>query len=136
MFDGKGDKVHTKKTVKSIDELAEEVIRGDWSNGGERKKKLTAAGYDYRAIQKSELDIEITSRIWMSFGMPKGCFFIREICLFKQNSGYRFDSRYDIYTITKHAFYLKFLRIMKWKAKTSIHSYYRFLSPYSLKGKK
>jgi len=32
--------------------LANEVIRGDWGNGIERKNKLTGAGYDYYAIQK------------------------------------------------------------------------------------
>ena len=37
---------------KSIDTLAKEVIRGDWGNGAERKQKLTAAGYDYAAVQK------------------------------------------------------------------------------------
>ena len=40
---------HSKK---SIDELAKEVIRGDWGNGTERKEKLTAAGYDYATVQK------------------------------------------------------------------------------------
>lgn len=39
-------------TKKSIDELAKEVIRGDWGNGIERKNRLTAAGYDYSAVQK------------------------------------------------------------------------------------
>jgi len=37
---------------KSNDELADEVIRGDWGNGEERKNKLTEAGYDYDTIQK------------------------------------------------------------------------------------
>ena len=37
---------------KSIDTLAKEVIRGDWGNGAERKQRLTAAGYDYAAVQK------------------------------------------------------------------------------------
>ena len=37
---------------KSIDEIAKEVIRGDWGNGQDRKNRLTAAGYDYNAIQK------------------------------------------------------------------------------------
>lgn len=43
-----------KETVKlkSVDEIAKEVIRGDWGNGAERKEKLTAAGYDYAAVQK------------------------------------------------------------------------------------
>lgn len=37
---------------KTVDELAREVIRGDWGNGAERKNRLTAAGYDYSAVQK------------------------------------------------------------------------------------
>lgn len=37
---------------KSIDEIAKEVIRGKWGNGAERKQKLTAAGYNYSAVQK------------------------------------------------------------------------------------
>lgn len=36
---------------KSIDELAKEVIAGKWGNGKERAEKLTAAGYDYQAVQ-------------------------------------------------------------------------------------
>lgn len=37
---------------KSIDEIAKEVIAGKWGNGQERKDRLTAAGYDYNAVQK------------------------------------------------------------------------------------
>ena len=36
---------------KSVDDLAREVIRGDWGNGQERKNRLTAAGYDYSTVQ-------------------------------------------------------------------------------------
>lgn len=36
---------------KSNEELAQEVIRGDWGNGEERKRRLIAAGYDYTAVQ-------------------------------------------------------------------------------------
>lgn len=36
---------------KSIDELAQEVINGDWGNGQERIDRLIAAGYDYNAVQ-------------------------------------------------------------------------------------
>ena len=43
--------VTEKKTTKSIDEIAKEVIRGDWGNGSERKQRLTDAGYDYKTIQ-------------------------------------------------------------------------------------
>lgn len=37
---------------KSVDELAIEVIRGDWGDGFDRKIRLTKAGYDYSKIQK------------------------------------------------------------------------------------
>lgn len=36
---------------KTIDQLAKEVIEGKWGNGKERAEKLTAAGYDYQAVQ-------------------------------------------------------------------------------------
>ena len=42
----------SSSNTKSIDTLAKEVIRGDWGNGAERKQRLTAAGYDYAAVQK------------------------------------------------------------------------------------
>ena len=37
---------------KNNTEIAKEVLAGKWGNGETRKKKLTAAGYDYAAIQK------------------------------------------------------------------------------------
>lgn len=36
---------------KSVDEIAREVIDGKWGNGADRKNRLTAAGYDYAAVQ-------------------------------------------------------------------------------------
>lgn len=42
----------TKPTLKSLDEIAKEVIKGLWGNGAARKEKLSAAGYDYTAVQK------------------------------------------------------------------------------------
>lgn len=47
--DIRGIKAEVKKTV---DELAKEVWQGKWGNGEERKQRLTAAGYDYSAVQK------------------------------------------------------------------------------------
>lgn len=41
----------TSDKKKTIDELVEEVIAGDWGNGEERKQRLTSAGYDYNAVQ-------------------------------------------------------------------------------------
>lgn len=55
VFDGNGKKVYpadAPDTKESVDAIAHEVIRGDWGNGYERKQKLTAAGYDYSAVQK------------------------------------------------------------------------------------
>ncbi len=55
VFDENGKKVYSADssgTKKFIDAIAREVIRGDWGNGDERRKKLTAAGYDYSAVQK------------------------------------------------------------------------------------
>ena len=38
-------------TLKSIDEIAREIIRGDWGNGADRRNRLTSAGYDYATVQ-------------------------------------------------------------------------------------
>lgn len=42
----------TEKPGKTVDELAREVIRGLWGFGQDRRNRLTAAGYDYDAVQK------------------------------------------------------------------------------------
>lgn len=44
---------------KTISELADEVIRGDWGNNPDRKARLTEAGYDYAAVQK-EVDARLS----------------------------------------------------------------------------
>lgn len=36
---------------KPIEEVAREVIAGEWGNGDDRKARLTAAGYDYDEVQ-------------------------------------------------------------------------------------
>ena len=41
-----------KPDRKSLETLANEVIRGDWGNGIERVRRLTAAGYDSKTVQK------------------------------------------------------------------------------------
>lgn len=38
--------------LKTNEEIADEVIRGEWGNGDERKRRLTEAGYDYNAVQQ------------------------------------------------------------------------------------
>lgn len=37
---------------KSIDQIASEVLAGQWGNGDDRKRRLAAAGYDYDAVQR------------------------------------------------------------------------------------
>ncbi len=37
--------------AKSVDEVAREVIRGEWGNGSDRRQRLEAAGYDYDIVQ-------------------------------------------------------------------------------------
>ena len=36
---------------KSAEEIAREVIAGKWGNGADRVNRLTAAGYDAKAVQ-------------------------------------------------------------------------------------
>ena len=56
------------KAPLPIDEVARQVLAGEWGNGEERKAKLTAAGYSYVAVQKrvneilAEDDIESLAR--------------------------------------------------------------------------
>lgn len=44
-------------THKTIEQLAKEVIAGQWGNGDERKHRLTQAGYSYEAIQAKVNDL-------------------------------------------------------------------------------
>lgn len=47
-------------TAAEINKIALEVLHGDWGNGTERRRRLTAAGYDYRTVQNrvNEIDAE------------------------------------------------------------------------------
>lgn len=36
---------------KTVDELAQEVLNGDWGNGSDRRRRLEAAGHSYTAVQ-------------------------------------------------------------------------------------
>lgn len=53
VFDVSGNVVYTPKTgaKKTVAEIAKEVIQGKWGNGDERRRRLTAAGYDYAEVQ-------------------------------------------------------------------------------------
>ena len=43
--------------MKSVKEIAQEVIAGLWGNGDERRRRLTEAGYDYDVIQQAVNDL-------------------------------------------------------------------------------
>ena len=49
-----------KLTAEEIDWIAIEVLAGKWGNGVTRRRRLTAAGYDYQTIQNrvNEIDAE------------------------------------------------------------------------------
>lgn len=46
---------------KSVADLAAEVLAGEWGNGAERRERLTAAGYDYAAVQ-AEVNRRVASQ--------------------------------------------------------------------------
>lgn len=43
--------------LKSVEEIANEVIDGKWSNGAERKTKLEKSGYNYKEVQNKVNEI-------------------------------------------------------------------------------
>ena len=45
-------KYDTEPVTKTITQIAREVLKGKWGNGSARKANLTAAGYDYNAVQR------------------------------------------------------------------------------------
>lgn len=47
----KNQQPQSQPAKKSNEEIANEVLAGKWGNGNDRKNKLTAADYDYNAIQ-------------------------------------------------------------------------------------
>ena len=42
---------------KSVDEIAREVINGQWGNGEDRKRRLEEAGYNYQEVQNKVNEI-------------------------------------------------------------------------------
>lgn len=71
-FTDYGKKNPVKKT---IEQLADEVLASKWDNGAERERLLTAAGYDYNAVQKrvneklyrkttDEIAVEVIAGLW------------------------------------------------------------------------
>ena len=44
--------IEEDKELRSLQDIAKEVIAGKWGNGSERKQLLSQAGYDYSKVQK------------------------------------------------------------------------------------
>ena len=57
---------------KSVDEIAQEVIKGKWGNGEDRKKRLTKAGYDYNAVQKKVNEILAPKPTYKTYTVKAG----------------------------------------------------------------
>lgn len=60
---------------KSNEEIAQEVINGQWGNGEDRKNRLTQAGYDYNAVQNivnSKLGSSNTSSTTTTYTVKSG----------------------------------------------------------------
>ena len=54
-----------KPARKTVAELVEEVLDGNWGNGDDRKNRLTAAKYDYEAVQKAvNKKLESKKEMW------------------------------------------------------------------------
>lgn len=68
----KDEPVKPATPSKSVEDVAREVIRGDWGNGQERKDKLTAAGYDYSTIQAKVNELLGISKAPVSSGLKVG----------------------------------------------------------------
>ena len=51
--DAKVEEVNPEPVKKSVSELVGEILDGKWGNGDDRKKRLTAAGYDYETVQNA-----------------------------------------------------------------------------------
>lgn len=53
VFDEKGNVVYptSAKSSVNLDDIARQVLNGQWGNGAQRKSALTQAGYDYHAVQ-------------------------------------------------------------------------------------
>lgn len=66
VYDSKGNVVYSinsqSPAKKTLDQLAKEVINGEWGNGEDRKNRLTAAGYEYNLVQ-SEVNSILSSKV-------------------------------------------------------------------------
>ena len=51
MYAGNDVNVDTVQVSKTVTEVVQEVIKGLWGNGEERKQRLTAAGYNYEEVR-------------------------------------------------------------------------------------
>lgn len=63
--------------TKSVDELAQEVIAGKWGNGVDRANRLTAAGYNYNAVQSKVNELFGSKATSVAASTPKVNYYSR-----------------------------------------------------------
>lgn len=83
-------------------EVAKQVVRGDWGNGEERKRRLGAAGYDYDAVQVEvkKYKEELKTGVKKPVEIPKSV----GIYKFKTNVWVRSEPHSGKDTITKEGY--------------------------------
>ena len=69
---GMGNELVKSSNKKSVETVAKEVIAGKWGNGGDRKKRLQAAGYDYPAVQAKVNEL-VKSKVYGSRNERTSC---------------------------------------------------------------
>ena len=68
----------TTAKKKTVDQIAKEVIDGKWGVGEERKKKLTAAGYNYTAVQ-AKVNALVNTKTYFKKPNYKGVSFVEAL---------------------------------------------------------
>ncbi len=68
---GESNSSSVSSTKKSIDEIAKEVIRGDWGNGEDRRNRLTNAGYNASEVQAKVNEMLSSNKPTESTPAPK-----------------------------------------------------------------
>lgn len=56
-YDGVVNLIASSPSRKTVEELAKEVMEDKWGTGAERKRRLTAAGYNYATVQAKVMEL-------------------------------------------------------------------------------
>lgn len=89
---------YTNKTAsntpkKSVEAVAKEVLQGKWGNGAERKRKLTAAGYNYSAVQKAINNLLKTDVEYFAKPAYSGASLVEGLRMINSNTSYNYRKK-------------------------------------------